>query len=661
MNWFIHQTTRIKLFLSFGLMIFFLLVVIACAYKGMTTLHRSQDQLFAQDLQTALTLVEMRSDLNYSRGQLLEMTLTADITEQQEQEEKIEKSSKEVSTELSKIAELMKKDTAGAKAFEEMLSLLDEYDSTRNQQFTLIHAGRVDEARQISTSVQDERYTKIRKLALQLGQHAWDRANDRIAATDKLTKALTQTFFIIAGVVLLLSLGAALFLNRIIATPLVELTGAADRIAKGDPNVIIDVTERRDEVGGLTKAFRAMVDYLNQMAKISKQIAEGDLTMAVQPVSDRDVLGKAFVDMTTYLRQMAEVSTQIAGGDLAVTVKPASDRDILGKAFVDMTAYLRDMSSLSKQVAEGDLTVSVQPVSDRDVLGHAYGEMIHNLRKINQELSNSVSVLASSASEILASTTQIAAGMTETATSVSETTATVEEVKQTAQLSVEKSRNVSDSAQRAATVADRGSSAVMETMDGINHIKTLMETVAESVVMLSEQTQAIGEIITAVNDLAQQSNLLAVNAAIEASKAGEQGKGFAVVAQEIKSLADQSKQATEQVRSILNDIQKATGKSVLAAEQVSKAVENGVRQATESGESIKVLAGSIGESAQAAAQIAASSQQQLAGMEQVAMAMETIKQAAQQNVSGTKQVEQAAHTLNELGQKLKELVGTYKI
>jgi len=105
--------------------------------------------------------------------------------------------------------------------------------------------------------------------------------------------------------------------------------------------------------------------------------------------------------------------------------------------------------------------------------------------------------------------------------------------------------------------------------------------------MLSEQIQAIGEIITVVTDLAQQSNLLAVNAAIEASKAGEHGKGFAVVAQEIKSLADQSKQATEQVRKILGDIQKATGKSVLAAEQVSKAVEGGVKQTAESGESIR--------------------------------------------------------------------------
>src|SRR5690606_7732014 len=126
----------------------------------------------------------------------------------------------------------------------------------------------------------------------------------------------------------------------------------------------------------------------------------------------------------------------------------------------------------------------------------------------------------------------------------------------------------------------------------------------------SEQGQAIGEIIAAVNDLAEQSNLLAVNAAIEAAKAGEHGRGFAVVAQEVRSLAEQSKQATAQVRTILQDIQKATTAAVLATEQGSKAVEDGVRQTTEAGEAIAALAEMIDEAAQAATQIAASSQQQ---------------------------------------------------
>jgi methyl-accepting chemotaxis protein len=190
----------------------------------------------------------------------------------------------------------------------------------------------------------------------------------------------------------------------------------------------------------------------------------------------------------------------------------------------------------------------------------------------------------------------------------------------------------------------------------MNQIRERVEFVGESVVRLSEQSQAVGEIIAAVGDLAEQSNLLAVNAAIEAAKAGEQGKGFAVVAQEVRSLAEQSKQATTQVRTILGEIQKATTASVLAAEQAAKAVESGVRQSAEAGEAIQTLAETITESAQAATQIAASSQQQLVGMEQVAGAMGNIRQATAQNAAGSKQAEQAAQNIGLLGGHLRRQI-----
>jgi len=216
-------------------------------------------------------------------------------------------------------------------------------------------------------------------------------------------------------------------------------------------------------------------------------------------------------------------------------------------------------------------------------------------------------------------------------------------------------------AQKAVQVSQGGKRSVEDAIEGMHRIREQMESIAGSILKLSEQSLSIGEIIATVNDLAEQSNLLAVNAAIEAAKAGEQGKGFGVVAQEVKSLAEQSKQATAQVRTILGDIQKATSAAVMATEQGTKAVAAGVRQSTEAGESIRMLADSIAEAAQAAAQIAASSQQQLAGIEQVALAMENIKQASTQNVAGTKQTEIAARNLHDLGQKLKQVVERYTV
>jgi methyl-accepting chemotaxis protein len=222
--------------------------------------------------------------------------------------------------------------------------------------------------------------------------------------------------------------------------------------------------------------------------------------------------------------------------------------------------------------------------------------------------------------------------------------------------SSDKARDVAESAERSAQISETGRKSAEASIDGMKHIREQMAAIAESMIRLTEQTQDIGQIVAAVEDLSAQSHLLAVNAAVEAAKAGEQGKGFAVVAQEVRSLALQSKQATTQVRAILKEIQKATSAAVMATEQGGKAVDSGVAQSTHAGESIRSLAESVHQAAQAASQISASSQQQLVGMEHVATAMESVRQAGTQNVDSARHLEAAARKLSELGEKLRLLL-----
>ncbi|HEX2205389.1 MAG TPA: methyl-accepting chemotaxis protein [Longimicrobium sp.] len=279
-------------------------------------------------------------------------------------------------------------------------------------------------------------------------------------------------------------------------------------------------------------------------------------------------------------------------------------------------------------------------------------------RAVTGPLRETTTTLASSAAEILASTTEQASGASQTAAAVAETAATVDEVAQTAEQAAERARRVAETASRAAEIGRQGRTAVEESIGTMARVDDQVGSIATSILALAEQAQSIGEIIASVDDIAGQTNLLSLNAAIEASRAGEAGRGFAVVASEIRSLAEQSRRATVQVRQILGDIQRATSAAVMRTEEGAKEVAAGTRQATAAGETIRSLAEAAVEAAQAAAQIAASSSQQSAGMAQIRQAMGQIQQASHQNLSAVRQTERAAQDLNQLGTSLLSLVGS---
>ncbi len=433
----------------------------------------------------------------------------------------------------------------------------------------------------------------------------------------KLRNQILVTGIIIAVVVVFL----ALFVSRYFTTPVIKLTTIAKSISIGDLSQDLEI-KFQDEIGELANSFK---------------------------------------DVQHNMKEKTIQANRISQGDLTIEVKPLSDKDKMGIAFKAMVASLNEKAGLAEEIANGNLTIEVKPLSDKDKLGNALKTMVDKNRFQISEISEGINVLASSTSEIMASVSQLASGTAETASLVGETTTTVEEVKQTAELSNQKAKHISESGKKTMEISQSGTKAIEDTIEGMNRIKQQMESIANIVISLSEQGQTIGEIVTLVNDLSEQSNLLAVNAAIEAAKAGEQGKGFAVVAQEIRNLAERSKEATAQVRTILTDIQKSTSSAVMATEEGGKTVEEGIELSTTTGKVIKALSDSVTEASHAAIQIASSSQQQLVGMDQVASAMESIKEATVQNAASTKQSETFVTELHKLGEKLQELIKQYKV
>lgn len=308
-----------------------------------------------------------------------------------------------------------------------------------------------------------------------------------------------------------------------------------------------------------------------------------------------------------------------------------------------------------------DIPVQGEFLSFMDALNRIGVELSKMMSVINDELYQGVNVLSAASTEILSVTAQLSSSTAETASAVNETSATVEEVRKTTEVTNQKARAVSDKAQAVSQVIKDGQTSVEEIISGMSLINQQMDSIASNVVRLSEQSQAISEIIVSVTEIAEQSNLLAVNASIEAAKAGEFGKGFGVVAQEIKSLAEQSKQATMNIRTILTDIQRGISSTVISTEQGTKTVVNGMKLTQDARDAISVLSQSIADASRASVQITASSQEQVVGMDQISIAMENIRIAAQNNLEVTRQVEKTAKDLHDLGTNLKEITERFRI
>jgi methyl-accepting chemotaxis protein len=319
---------------------------------------------------------------------------------------------------------------------------------------------------------------------------------------------------------------------------------------------------------------------------------------------------------------------------------------------------VREYAGLASRVAAGDLTARVSETNDGALgdLGSSLNRMARSLGELVREIRGAVKSVATASAEILAATSQQVSATAEEATAVRQTAATVSEVRQTAEVASRKTRSVAEMAQRMAATAEDGRKSVDESILGSNAARSRMEALAERILTFSEQAEAIAEINSTVGELAEQSNLLAVNAGIEAAKAGEAGKGFAVVAAEVKGLAERCKEATVQVRRIVIELQKSAQTTVMAAEQGVKAAESGATTAQRSGNAIGALASSVTEASQAAQQIMAAAEQQEAGMDQIAAAIQNIEQSSAQTVAAMQQVERATKDLNELAQRLADTV-----
>jgi len=437
----------------------------------------------------------------------------------------------------------------------------------------------------------------------------------------------------------------------------------------GNFNQIIGrLLETGDTYLKMGQAVKSLVEDTHRLAQAAEEgklaaradvsVHQGEFSKVAQAINDtlEAVIGPVRL-IADYLKRLGE-------GDIPRKITTSFNGDFNEIINVYLNLELSNVYALGRlmqQIASANLSIPLQPTSEKDMWIPMLSKMVNNLRQLIRQMQEATENLTMGNNNICAATAEQAASVAEQAASVAETTATAEEVRQTAQQSVERAQLVSEMASNTLSLTENGLEASKQTEEGILSLKDQVNHIAETILSLSEQTLQIGEIIATVNDIADQSNLLALNAAMEAARAGEAGRGFAVVAGEVRNLAEQSRQATAQVSSILSEIQKAANTAVMVTEKGTKSAETGVELAQSTANSIHVIREHTQHVVTAAQQIATSARQQLAGMDQITRAMESINQGATQTQKGMQQVDQAAQNLNDLARQLTSIVQIYKL
>ena len=331
--------------------------------------------------------------------------------------------------------------------------------------------------------------------------------------------------------------------------PLLSLKRTSEALAVGNVDQEIKV-KSNDEIGDMAAAYSKVVEYMKEMAGITTKIADGDLTAEIRPRSDKDVLSHAFSRMVTRQRELI-------GGVKSAAASVAEASEHLSRASEQTAHVTQQITNAIQQVAKGTTEQSA-----------SLQEIVLN----EQKLSRAIEAMASGSQEQ-------AASAEEAARMVKQVSVSVTQVLQNAQAGTEAWKSTAKS-------AETGARTTYETVEGMKKIKEAMDLVSLRVADLGERSKEIGGIVATIDDIAAQTNLLALNAAIEAARAGEQGRGFAVVADEVRKLAERASIATKEIAALISSIQNGVSEAVRAMGRGGKEVEAGYGLAAEAGKAL---------------------------------------------------------------------------
>ncbi|MBS0630611.1 MAG: HAMP domain-containing protein [Verrucomicrobia bacterium] len=364
------------------------------------------------------------------------------------------------------------------------------------------------------------------------------------------------------------------------------------------------------------------------------------------------------------VEQLNAAVTILAAGDLSAPLPERADHDEIGqltRSFARLVASLRSFSEAANRVAAGDLTAEFKPQSERDVMGTALQEMGRKLAALVSDVQRSSVTVSSAITEVAATAKQQQATANEVAATTTEIGATSKEITATSKDLAKTVQHVSESAQQAAVLADNGRESIGKMDETMRRVSDAAGGINSRLTVLNDKAANIGLVVTTIAKVADQTNLLSLNAAIEAEKAGEYGRGFAVVATEIRRLADQTATATVDIEQLVKEIQSAVTAGVMGMDKFSEEVRRGVSEVEKVAGQLAQIIQNVQSITPRISAVSEGMQAQSTGAEQISQALVQLGEAARQTAESLVQSNETVHRLDETARGLRTGIERFKL